>query len=160
MRVLDIVLRYEKLSSPVLDSPQDEAVRDLAKRLSRTGCAITIQALSNEDVFTVSKGHRETAAEQVGIFIDPRFDATPLGSKVSMIAEGWARDRFGKKTGTPDHAQPVQFTIFKPSGQAVYSWKIDYNGEHEDARPIDNLSGDLYTTMAVEHVYPPAASSD
>jgi hypothetical protein len=77
-----------------------------------------------------------------------------------MVAERWARDRFGKKIGTLGHAQSVQFTIFEPSGKAVYSWKIDHNGEHEDARPIDNLNGDLYATMAVEQVYPTDTSSD
>ena len=160
MRVLDIVLRYEKLSSVLLDTPQDEAVRELARRLTRTGCSITIQALSHEEVLAVPEEHRVTEAEQVGIFIDPRFDATPLSSFVSMIAERWARDRFGKKLGTLGHAQSVQFTIFEPSGKAIYSWKIDHNGEHEDARPIDNLSGDLYTTMKVTQVYPTDTSSD
>jgi hypothetical protein len=149
-----------KWSALVLDTPQDEAVRELARRLTSTGCSITIQALSNEEALAVPRKPRVTTAEQLGIFIDPRFDPTPLSSVVSMVAEQWARDRFGKKIGALDHTQSVQFTIFKPSGQAVYSWKIDHNGEHEDARPIANLNGDLYTTMAVEQVYPAGTSSD
>jgi hypothetical protein len=88
-----------------------------------------------------------TWAEQVTIFIGSGAATSLLNGIVSDVystTKDWARKRFKKRqsASTGGKPRPLRFTVYGPDNERLLSWKIDFEGEHEDipADPKDDTN--------------------
>ena len=128
--MVNITLRVT-VQNPSIPSLRVVEIEELSSLLATSNRSVTI-----EQVEDISFGSRAIWTETLAIFIGTAAGSGLIGAVVTdvySIAKTWARNQFKKDTETfgSGVARTQSFTLYDQDGKPILTWKISYDGEHE-----------------------------